>query len=77
MMSTNHFNITRDNMIDVLVDVTAVDDTPGCYSLSIEGESQGKVCFHTEDKYQWKFDEEKLSYREQNQVVTHIQQLIG
>lgn len=75
-MNTMNFIITRDDLTEVTVEAAAKEDAQGCYDLIIGGESQGQVCFHIEDKYQYEFIGEYFSYREENQIVTQIQQTI-
>jgi len=75
-MSTTNFTITRDDLTEIVVDVLPKAETQGCYQLSIQGEHQGEVCFHKDDKYQWEFIGDHFSYREKAQIVTHVQQLI-
>jgi hypothetical protein len=76
-MDTMNFTITRDDLTDVIVEAAAKEDAQGCYDLTIEGQSQGQVCFHIEDKYQFEFIGEYFSYREEGQIVTQIQQTIS
>jgi len=69
--------ITRDDLSEIEVKVEPIlndkNEEAGCYSLYIGGDYQGQICFKPDDKYIWDFINNNLTYREQNQIVSHIQ----